>query len=199
MDNLSLIQAVRAGDYEEAKKLIASGIDVNQQDEHGWTALNFAAGKGNLALVRLLVDGGGDVFKVGRDRRTPYMIALAAGRIEVIKYLKEVEDNYPGDKPIRPQRQYCKAYHLSELRRYSSWSEQRIKWKKRKDESSDASFTDDTIVFIHQDFTVTSSMWHDENVIFQSAASDWKTFCVDTLNFRVPDDLDLVTAAEATT
>lgn len=199
MSDLKLIDAVRAGDYAEAEKLIKSRADVNEQDEQGWTALNFAAGRGDLALVKLLVESGADIFRVGRDRRTPYKIALAAGRVSVVKYLREQEDNYPGEKPPRPERKYCKAYYLKDLRRFTSWSEARINWKKGgSDQNGDDQdpFTEDKVVFIHQDFTVTESVWHDENVIFNQIDSGWQEFCANDLAFRVPDDLDLIVPNE---
>src|SRR6185295_9528272 len=98
MSDLSLIEAVKASDYAKAETLIQNGADVNQGDEQGWTPLNFAAGKGDLPLIKLLVENGADIFKVGRDRRTPYMIALAAGRVSAVKYLAEAEEHYAGEK-----------------------------------------------------------------------------------------------------
>lgn|GEM_PF-218177 len=203
MSDLRLIDAVKAGDYEEAEKLIKSGSDIAQHDEQGWTPLNYAAGKGHLPLVKLLVENGADIFKVGRDRRTPYMIALAAGRVSVVKYLREVEERYPGEKPSRPQRKYCKAYHLVDLRKYPEWNETQINRKENKggnNGSADSSLTDDKddkIVFIHQDFTVTESVWHNENVIFDQVNPAWEEFCSNSLKFKVPDDLDLIVPNES--
>lgn len=206
MADLSLIEAVKAGDYEKADELIKQGADVNQGDDQGWTPLNFASGKGNLPLVKLLVEKGAEIFKVGRDQRTPYMIALAAGRVSVVKYLREIEDQYPGEKPVRPERKYCKAYHLGDLRKYTGWSESRINWKEPKEkpqkneaaEGGDGKFGNDKVVFIHQDFTVTESMWQGENVIFNEVSPAWKEFCAGELKFKVPDDLDLIVPNEAT-
>jgi hypothetical protein len=198
MNDTRLIDAVKAGDYSEAGRLIKAGADVNQQDEQGWTPLNFAAGKGDLSLVRLLVENGADVFKVGRDRRTPSDIALVAGRVPVVKYLREIEDQSPGERPPRPARKYCKAYYLRDLRKYPEWNESRINWKKRNSHNGNGDvdpndpFPDEKVVFIHQDFTVTESAWHNENVIFSQANSAWKEFCSTTLKFQVPDDLDLI-------
>jgi hypothetical protein len=195
MSDLGLIDAVKAGDYATAQMLIKKGSDLNQSDEQGWTPLNFAAGKGDLPLVTLLVESGAEIFNVGRDQRTPYMIALAAGRVSVVRYLKEAQEKYSGPKPPTPERNYCKAYHLEELRKYPAWSENRINWKETPgDGNGDIGhgFTDDKIVFIHQDFTVTESMWHNENIIFNRGDSDWEKFCVNTLGFMVPDDLDLI-------
>ena len=147
-------------------------------------------------MVKLLVDNGADVFKVGRDKRTPYMIALAAGRVSVVKYLREIEDRQPAEKRIRPERPYCKAYRLGDLRKFSAWNEIRTNWKDNKqieDElKENGSFSDNKIVFIHQDHTVTESMWHGENVLFSNVDDAWKQFCTDTLQFKVPDDLDLI-------
>jgi ankyrin repeat protein len=197
-----LIELCKSGEMEKAEALIKSGADVNQQDEQGWTPLNFAAGKGDLAMVKLLVESGADIFKVGRDNRTPYMIALAAGRAEVARYLRDKEDAYPGEKPPRPERKYCKAYYLKDLRSFSDWSEERANWKtanENNDQKSAEELIDDSIVFIHQDFTVTRSMWHNENVVFNNVTPEWKTFCSDKLGFKVPDDLDLIVQTTSAT
>jgi len=203
MNNLELIEAARAGDSQAVESLLKTGADINQGDDQGWTPLNFAAGRGDLEMVKLLVERGADVFKVGRDNRTPYMIALAAGRVDVVKYLREVEDRTDPEKAksFRPERKYCKAYYLRDLRKFVAWSESRINWKENEDQKKDspgvAEFADDSIVFIHQDFTVTESMWQNENVIFNQDSSEWRTFCTNTLEFKVPDDLDLIVPATA--
>jgi hypothetical protein len=199
MNDLTLIGAVKSGNLAEAEALIKGGADVNQEDEQGWTPLNFAAGKGNLALVKLLAERGADIFKIGRDKRTPYMIALAASRASVAKYLRGLEDAHGDEKPLRRQRKYCKAYRLTELRKYPGWSESRINWKddKEKGESEvGGALPDDRVIFIHQDLTVTESMWHDENVIFNAIDPAWEEFCANTLKFKAPDDLDLIGAGE---
>lgn len=202
MGDLQLINAVKTGDVAIITELIQSGADVNQQDEQGWTPLNWAAGKGDLNIVKLLVEAGADVYKVGRDQRTPYLIALAAGRVEVVKFLRQAEDNYPGEKEERQPRPYCKAYHLRDLRQFQGWTETRINWKEKRHDgrngdspAQDQELSDDDVVFIHHDLTVTQSMWHAENVIFDQINPDWEEFCASTLKFKAPDDLDLITAA----
>lgn len=198
MSDLRLIDAVKGGDLAEATKLIKAGLDVNQPGEQDWTPLNFAAGNGDLPMVKLLVESGADIFRVGRDRRTPSLIALAAGHQAVVNYLREAEDGCPDKKIARPEKKYCKAYRLGLLRRYSGWSESRINWTtKKKSENGDRAgddgqFTDNTIVFIHQDFTVTEFIWHNENVIFDRLDPWWHEFCVKELTFSVPEDLDLI-------
>lgn len=190
MSDLQLIEAAKAGDVTNATHLIETGVDVNQQDDHGWTPLNWAAGRGDLQMVSLLIEKGADPFKVGRDRRTPYDIALAAGHVEVVKYLRQVEANAEGEKPERPQRKYCKAYHLKSLREFSQFPEA-VK------SGDQADSQDDKVVFIHQDYTVTESMWHGENVVFDRVSPEWQEFCEKQLGFKVPDDLDLIVPSAA--
>ena len=52
MGDVQLIEAVKAGNLAMAEALLAAGADIHQQDEQGWTPLNWAAGKGEVALSR---------------------------------------------------------------------------------------------------------------------------------------------------
>ena len=199
MSDLQLIEAIKNGDGAKAEELIKSGADLNQQDEQGWTPLCFAAGKGDLKIVTFLVENGADVFKVGRDLRPPYMIALAAGRVDVVKYLKEAEDKVTDGKPTRPERKYCMAYYLGDLRKFPGWSENEIGQKAKASSANNgdapAGLADNSIVYLHGDFTVTKSIWRNEQVIFNQVDDSWKKFCTEALNFKVPDDLDLAVTA----
>lgn len=198
MSDTQIIEAVKAGKLSEVERLLASGADVNQQDEQGWTPLNWAAGRGDLACVGALLDAGADVFKVGRDQRTPYKIALAAGHAEVVRLLSEAEDRAGGGRSSRSERLYSKAYPLESLRGFAGWSEGRINWKEGDEAAGGGDgLSDESVVYVHQDLTVTQSMWHGENVIFNEVSSEWEEFCRRVLGFKVPDDLDLITPAAA--
>lgn len=191
MSNLQLIEAVKSGDHSTIEELIESGTDLNQQDEQGWTPLNWAAGKGDSTSVKLLLDKGADPFKVGRDQRTPYKIALAAGHIEVVNLLRDAEARVGGGKTSRSDRKYTRAYHLRELRNFNGWHEERINWKDNADADPAADgLSDDDVVYLHEDLTVTQSMWHNEQVIFNRVTPEWKKFCTNVLEFRVPDDVE---------
>jgi hypothetical protein len=197
MNHLQLIDAVKDDNLAAAKALIEAGADINQQDEQGWPPLNWAAGKGKLEMVTLLVGMGADVFKVGQDQRSPYLIALAAGHAEVVKFLRQVEDQIEGGRLSRVERKYCRAYRLGDLRRFAGWKENLIdQMEPGKDSPSSndnkegQGLSDDDIVFLHQDYIVTLSMWQDENVIFKGSTQEWKDYCTDVLKFDAPEDLD---------
>ena len=206
MNDMQLIETVREGNLKKAKELIKTGADVNQHgDEREWTALNYAAGKGDLEMVKLLVENGADVFKTGRDNRTPYKIALAAARVEVARYLRKIEEKVDTGKTSKSSHQkqkYCKAYYLCDLRKFANWTENRINWKiTREDISGDkdqnneeGEFKDEDVVFIHEDYTVTKLMWHNENVIFNQVTPEWRDFCTNVIRFEVPDDIGMITS-----
>lgn len=195
MSDLQLINAVKNGELALLKELLEDSVDINEQDEHGWTPLNWAAGKGDLEAVQLLLDKGADISKVGRDQRTPYMIALAAAKVEVARVLRAAEAKAGGEQSGRPERQYCKAYELAALRQFPDWKENNTNGTENGNGAAngfDQQFAEDDIVFLHQDFTVTRSMWHNEDVMFDQASPEWKEFCTNVLEFKVPDDLDLI-------
>jgi len=198
MGESRLIEAVRATEDHRVDELLAAGADPHERDEHGWTPLNWAAGKGNLEMVRRLLAAGASPFETGRDQRTPYMIALAAGHREIAKELRNAEDVSGMGKSSRVERPYCRAYELGELRRFPGWSEVRLNWKSANGSRPPEKFDDDAVVFVHRDLTVTESMWHDENILFNEVTPAWQQYCTENLAFHAPDDLDLVVRVEAT-
>ena len=196
MSDLQLIEAVKTGQLTEVEKALNSGADVHQQDDQGWTPLNWAAGKGNVEIVRLLLDRGADVSRVGRDQRTPYKIALAAKHVEVARLLKEAGQSVNGSQDDS-LRHYAKAYLLRDLRKFSGWREEKIKNIPADNNGNSHELTDSDVVFLHQDFTVTELIWPGENVIFNQVTPAWLEFCEQELQFTVPDDLDLIASTPA--
>lgn len=203
MSDTQLIETIKAGNSEAAENLLNAGADVNQQDEHGWTALNWAAGMGDLAVVRLLLDRGADARKVGRDQRTAYKIALAAGRLEVAKLLREVEARAGEGARAQSERSYSRAYLLKDLRAYPGWREARLNRTEADDpaggDGGQKELADDDVAFLQHDLTVTASMWSDENVIFDHVTQEWEEYCGTVLQFEVPDDLQLIVEARGET
>jgi outer membrane protein assembly factor BamB len=55
-----LWEAARRGDTKAVQRLLGSGVDVNARTRYGGTALSFAADKGQVEVVRLLLERGAD-------------------------------------------------------------------------------------------------------------------------------------------
>jgi ankyrin repeat protein len=204
MSDVRLIEAVKSGNVAMVAEEIELGGDINQQDDYGWTSLNWAAGSGDLKIVKLLLDHGADVQNIGRDHRTPCDIALAAGHTEIVKLLKQAENKLGEEKIERPAREYCRAYYLRDLRRFSDFSDKVMEALGGGDpdngngyEDHNKPLSDDDIAFLHGDFTVTKSMWRNENIIFDRITPEWRAFCAGVLKFEVPADIDLIVQAQA--
>ena len=168
-----LIEAVKAYALATIDELLESGADVNQQDEHGWTALSWAAGNGDAAIVTRLLENGADVFLSGRDRRTPRQIAWAANHPDVTHALREAEARArgTGSAATALERPYCKAYPVERLQQGPGWP--------------DGATHSEDVAFLHHDFTVTRSFRHDEQVLFDRVTPEWIEFCTRALHFDV--------------
>ena len=187
MSDSQLIDAVKTGELARVEELLNSGSDIHQQDEQGWTPLHWAAGRGDLDMVKLLLDRGADVSRTGRDQRTPYKISLAARHTDVARLLKEKEQASNGTSGDSSPRNYAKGYLLGDLRKFSGW---------REENENSCELSDSDVVFLHQDFTVTQLIWPGENVIFNQDTPEWRDFCSQQLQFKVPDDFDLIASTQ---
>ena len=196
MSDLQLIDAVKTGQLAKVDEALNAGADIQQQDEQGWTPLNWAAGSGSVEIVGLLLNRGADVFRTGQDQRTPYMIAVAAKHIDVARLLKKAEQAVNGANGDSTSRDYARAYLLGELRKFNDWREE--KESIPADENGNSRrLSDGDVVFLQQDFTVTELIWPGENVIFNRITPEWIDFCTQELQFKVPDDFDLIASTPA--
>ena len=197
MSDLQLIEAVKTGQLAKVEAALNAGADVQQQDEQGWTPLNWAAGKGNVEIVSLLLDRGADVFRTGRDQRTPYKIAVAAKHTDVARLLKKAEQAANAASGDAKSRDYARAYLLGDLRKFSDWREERSGTIPADENGNSHELSDDDVVFLQEDFTVTELIWPGENVIFSQTTPEWIDFCTQELQFKVPDDFDLIASDPA--
>ena len=82
-----LVYWASLGEVEEVEKVLEQGIDVNQTDDEGYSALQAAAENDHLDVVKLLVIKGANVQY--KTEYTALQLAEMAGNIEVIDYLKQ--------------------------------------------------------------------------------------------------------------
>lgn len=192
--NQQLIASVRAGDLGAVKAWLEGGGDVHARDEHGWSALAWAAGAGQAAVVALLLERGADARETGHDGRTPYQIALAAGRREAARILAEAEAAQGGGAPQATLRPYCRAYPSGELRRFPGWSGTEAPGAGSPEADATA---DPRVVFLHRDLSVTRTIWPGEQLVFHSTSDEWRRFCAEALQFEPPNDVDPIAPAAA--
>jgi ankyrin repeat protein len=72
-----------------AKLLLERGADIKLKDEHGWTALSWAAWTGLPTLVDLFVEKNADIDVADVKGQTPLIISSIRGNDEVVKLLLE--------------------------------------------------------------------------------------------------------------
>lgn len=85
-------------------------------------------------------------------------------------------------------RNYCKAYPLHELRLYKGWQE--------RPAESGTTLSDDSIVYLWDDFTVVESPVLNQGNLFDAVTPEWQEFCLQTLKFAIPEDLKYAYTAE---
>ena len=83
-----LVYWASLGETAEVQAALAHGVDVNQTDDEGYSALQAAAENGYLDVVKVLVKNGADVTYKGEY--TVLQLAEMAGHTEVIAYLQQL-------------------------------------------------------------------------------------------------------------
>lgn len=76
------------GDVEQVEQLLVAGMDPNQMDEEGYSALQAAAENDNLTVVKLLVSKGANVHY--KSEYSALELAEMAENTDVIAYLKSL-------------------------------------------------------------------------------------------------------------
>ena len=77
----ALVDAVKQGDLEAVRVLLAEQVDVNAPEVDGTTALHWAANLGDVETVTLLVQAGANVRAENRYGVTPLSLACASGNM----------------------------------------------------------------------------------------------------------------------
>ncbi|KAI0386406.1 hypothetical protein F5Y04DRAFT_121841 [Hypomontagnella monticulosa] len=87
----ALVQAASDGDIDKVAKLLSIGCNVNARDRWGWSALSMCAYGGHVAIARLLLEHGADLYNVDVDGDTPMQIASTRGHSEVAILFDEAQ------------------------------------------------------------------------------------------------------------
>lgn len=88
---------------------------------------------------------------------------------------------------------YCKAYPIAELRAFSGWTENAEAMRPDETEvdgeivTVPGTITDDTFLFVQDTYVVTDGVPADEFIVFDNVTPEWKQFCHDVLDFRIPE------------
>lgn len=81
--------AAYSGNNELSRWLMGQGLDVNQPDPAGRTALHYACLRGDVELVELLVEAGGRVDVVDDTGTTLLHTLVFSGSVELVPWLVE--------------------------------------------------------------------------------------------------------------
>ena len=88
---------------------------------------------------------------------------------------------------------YCKAYLLKDLRAFSGWVEkpENARLEKREVDGEEVEaireLTDDSIVYVQENYVVTDGIFRDENILFDSVTPEWIEYCQQSLGFEIPE------------
>lgn len=85
-DENPLMFAALNGQLEVARKLVEKGADVNKP---GWTPLHYAATRGHVAVMNLLLDNHAYIDAASPNNTTPLMMAAFYGTPSAVKSLLE--------------------------------------------------------------------------------------------------------------
>ncbi len=88
---MDLIRAIAAGKIETAVDLINKGVNLNEQDSCGYTALMWAIANGLRDLTKMLIDRGADLDKKDVKGRNALDWAIAFERIGILELVKSAK------------------------------------------------------------------------------------------------------------
>ncbi|WP_151815310.1 ankyrin repeat domain-containing protein [Acinetobacter soli] len=83
-----LVYWASLGNTARVRQLLADGIDPNQSDEEGYSALQAAAENDHLDVVKLLVSKGADISFKGQY--TALELAEMAQNTQIVQYLQDL-------------------------------------------------------------------------------------------------------------
>ena len=85
----ALFYAIEKNNSVYAQKVLSMNFDANLHHENGYTPLAYAAMKGSVPMIELLLRNGADPALVTKEGDTPVELALRMGHAEVADLLKQ--------------------------------------------------------------------------------------------------------------
>ncbi len=70
-----LNELIRWGQFKPASWLLANGASPNVPDERGWTAVHQAVSRGNVRMLKAVIEAGGDANRIATDGLAPRHLA----------------------------------------------------------------------------------------------------------------------------
>jgi ankyrin repeat protein len=87
-----LLSAAFGGDIGIVRDLISQNVDIDVCEHDGWTALMYAAAKGNLDTIQVLLAAGADPLLRNRDEKTAREISIENGHGEAASVIRLASD-----------------------------------------------------------------------------------------------------------
>ena len=95
--------SVIAGEHEQDRQLLRSGVDLNiADDKYGDTALHWAARMGKSEMVKLLVEAGARIDISNNDDETALDVARKYQRAEIVEALERIAGRSEAQSPLEP-------------------------------------------------------------------------------------------------
>jgi ankyrin repeat protein len=88
-----LLAAAETGRSAEVSRLIAAGVDLEARDAQGQTALLLAVAGNHIAIAKALLGAGASPNTQAANRDTPWLLAGASGRTEIIAAMLPLKPN----------------------------------------------------------------------------------------------------------
>lgn len=87
---------------------------------------------------------------------------------------------------------HCKSYRLQLFRQFPGWTEDLKNARKIRKEIEreivevERELNDSDYLYLQENFTVTDSIFVDENIIFSNVTATWIDFCLNVLGVQFP-------------
>ena len=86
--NIELLIYSKKGYKEKVLEIIGQkSVDINYQNENGWTALHYACDEGNLKIVEILIKAHCDINIKNNDKKIPLHYSVTRGYFDITKLL----------------------------------------------------------------------------------------------------------------